>query len=342
MAGLNKSLKAGAVVFKAGDSADGMYLVRKGELVVYFEQGGKEVVLAKIPEGGMVGEMALFDRMPRSASVKASTDSEITLISLDDFGKLMKQIPKWFVGLMSALSGRLRTTNERLKALEAQNKAIVPGANGRPNASSPPEAPKKPFQNVLRQIHIMELIWHRDGAKEGKDWMVQRKTIDDELTGVFGENREKLADLIELMAKEGIFQVRADSYKNVTLALANRGSLKQFASFLAAFAKNNPGQSCVPESLMNILRILGKMATKAPYDQFTVTTEELMTEAKATNSRDEWKANVAKFTSFGECVKPIKTSTKIGLGLRVIKGDLADQIKNLNVINKLAEKKLDQ
>ena len=130
MAGTNKSLKAGAVVFKAGDSADGMYLVRKGELVVYFEQGGKEVILARIPEGGMVGEMALFDRMPRSASVKASMDAEITHISLDDFGKLMRQIPKWFVGLMSALSGRLRVTNDRLKVIEAAGGTVPPPAQG--------------------------------------------------------------------------------------------------------------------------------------------------------------------------------------------------------------------
>lgn len=336
MAGLNKSLKAGTVVFKAGDNADGMYLVRKGELVVYLDQGGKEVVLAKIPEGGMVGEMALFDRMPRSASVKASADAEITLISVDDFGKLMKQIPKWFVGLMSALSGRLRTTNDRLKALETSGKA--------PSTSSPASSSgqdgSKPFQAVLRQIHIMELVWHRDGSKEGKDWMVQRKVIETELTDVFGEDPAKLGQLIELLIKEGVFSLKTDSYKNPTLSLANRGSLRQFATFLKSFATDNPTTTEVPDALMNILRIIVKLASKAPYDQFTITTEELMTEAKATNSPDEWKAQVALFTSFGECIKPVKTSTKTGIGLRVIKTDLGTLVKNLNVISKLSDLKL--
>ena len=97
-----------------------MYLVRKGELRVYLEQNGKEVTLVTIGDGGMIGEMALFDQQPRSASVKATKDTEVaTLISLIDFEKLMKQIPKWFVGLMIALSGRLRQTNERLQKLEA-------------------------------------------------------------------------------------------------------------------------------------------------------------------------------------------------------------------------------
>jgi Cyclic nucleotide-binding domain len=353
LAGLNKSLKAGTVVFKAGDKADGMYLVRKGELAVYFEQGGKEVVLAKIPEGGMVGEMALFDRMPRSASVKASSDAEVTLISLDDFSKLMKQIPKWFVGLMTALSGRLRTTNERLKDVEAAAKSTGQSTGQNASGQSASSGTEKPFYTVLRQIHIMELVWHRDGSKEGKEWTVQRKIIEDELVGVFGENMAKLTLLIDLLIKEGVFAAKADSYKNVTLSLANRGSLKQFGAFLSTFSKDNPKLSVVPEQLMNILRIVTKLASKAPYDQFTVTTEEIIEAYKAispaassdnsgTVSEDvnQWKAYVGQFTTFGEGIKPVKTSSKSGLGLRVLKAELPALVKNLNVINKLSELKL--
>jgi CRP/FNR family transcriptional regulator, cyclic AMP receptor protein len=333
LAGLNKSLKAGTVVFRSGDKADGMYLVRKGELVVYLDQGGKDVILAKISEGGMVGEMALFDQMPRSASVKASIDTEITLVSLDDFGKLMKQIPKWFVSLMSTLSGRLRTTNDRIKSLEATGK-VAPAA--------PALVATKPFQTVLRQIHIMELIWHRDGTKDGKDWMVQRKIITEELIGVFSENPDKLDALIELLCKEGILNVKVDGYKNPTLSMPNRGSLRQCAAFLTLFTKDNPNLSSVPEPLMNILKMLVKLAAKAPYDHFTVTVEELMEEAKATTSHENWKNLVASFTTFGEAIKPVKTSTKTGLGLRVIKADLNSLVRNLNVINRLAEKNLNQ
>ena len=96
------------------------------------------------------------------------------------------------------------------------------------------------------------------------------------------------------------------------------------------------------------------LATKAPYDQFTVTTEEIMEAAEATTpasakagstaigteNAGEWKAFVEQFTTFGESIKPIKTSTKTGLGLRVLKAELPTLVKNLNVMNKLAELKL--
>lgn len=333
MAGSNKLLKAGSVVFKAGDSADGMYLVRKGELVVYFEQGGKEVILGRIPEGGMVGEMALFDRMPRSASVKASVDAEITHISLDDFNKLMKQIPKWFVGLMSALSGRLRTTNDRLKAVEASGSPVPPPAQG---------AATKPYHNTLRMLHIMELLWHRDGTKEGKEWNLQRKVIEDELTQVFGDSPQRVKLLLDLLSSEGILVSKLDSYRAVCLSMPNRAALSQFAKFVTNFVKSNPSLRELPDAIPQIMKIVVKMESKAPYDQFTVTLEELQQEATAASlSPNNWADYLPSFQGFGDTIKPTKTSSESGVGLRITKGELAALSRHLAVFHKLSRLQLD-
>lgn len=335
MAGANKILKAGQVVFKAGDPADGMYLVRKGELVVYLEQSGKEVVLAKIGEGGMIGEMALFDRQPRSASVKAGADTEVTLISLDDFGKLMKQIPKWFVGLMSALSGRLRSTNDRLKQLESTT-----ATNGM--ATTTPAEKSKPFQNLLRILHVMELTWHRDGTKEGKEWCLQRKIIEDSLTITFGESSEKVNSVISLLIQEQILTSKTDSYKNIVLALANRASLRQFIDFMTDFTRANPSLRSVPETTSQILKILQKLAAKAPYEQFTSSQEEIMEEAVASgfNPKD-WPAVIKTFTTFGETIKVVKASGKSGVGLKVTKSEFPNLLRNLTALSRASEAKLD-
>ena len=338
MAGMNKSLKAGTLVFKAGDSADGMYLVRKGELVVYLEQAGKEVTLAKVAEGGMVGEMALFDRMPRSASVKASVDSEITHITLDDFSKLMKQIPKWFVGLMSTLSGRLRSTNDRLKSLES--------GSGRTTSAAPigtsTTGNVKPFQNVLRILHVLELLWHRDGTKEGKDWMILRKTAEEEITKIFGEPTAKVSTLFDILCGEGILISKQDNYKNQVLSMPNRASLRQFGLFLTSFVAANPTMNRVSQPVMEIFQSLIRLAAKAPYDQFTVTLEELVEDGKEAGLKsDSWGSHIRSFNSFGDAVKSVNTSSKSGTGVRVTKADLPALKMNLNVFNKISDKKLD-
>ena len=339
MAGLNKSLKAGSVVFKTGDAADGMYVVRKGELVVYLEQGEKEIILAKIPEGGIVGEMALFEQMPRSASVKASVDSEITHISQDDFIKLMKQIPKWFVGLMSALSGRLRNTNDRLKRLENPDDPshVLSAAS----STAAPTVSKR-FSSVIRLIHTLELILHRDGTKDGKEWLISRKIIEDQLTGVFGESPTRVKEFLDLLCSEGVFIAKLDSYRKSAFSMPNRSALAQFTQFLTMLVRNNPNISLVPEPVISMLKIVNKLAAQATYDQFTVTLEELLTEAAAASlDGSTWANYIGAFNGLGEAVKPAKTSSASGLGLRVIKADLAPYTKNLTLFSKIAERGFD-
>ena len=81
--------------------------------------------LQNLTSGAMIGEMALFDNKPRSASAAAITDVEFTHISKADFNRIMKQIPKWFVNLMSTLSSRLRVTNDRLNEAESLSKVAL-------------------------------------------------------------------------------------------------------------------------------------------------------------------------------------------------------------------------
>ncbi|RYZ85460.1 MAG: cyclic nucleotide-binding domain-containing protein, partial [Proteobacteria bacterium] len=117
VSGKNKILKKGELLFKAGDSSDGMYVLRKGQIQIFLDKGGNDIVLASVAAGGMIGEMSLFDKKPRSASARAMEETEVTQISNDDFNKIISQIPKWLVSLMATLSSRLRDTNERLQDL---------------------------------------------------------------------------------------------------------------------------------------------------------------------------------------------------------------------------------
>ncbi len=338
MAGANKILKQGQIVFKAGDAADGMYIVRKGELVVYLEQAGKEVVLARVPEGGMIGEMALFDRQPRSASVKAGTECEVTLVSLDDFSKLMKQIPKWFVGLMSALSGRLRSTNDRLKQVEAAAK----NGDSSTGTSSQSTGPDKPFQGIIRMLYVLELLWHRDGSKDGKEWCLSQKAASESLISVFGESATRVNSLFELLSKEQIITTKMDQYKNPLLVLANRGALRQFTEFTKNFTLANPGLKAIPEVNMEILKVIFKIGAKAPYDQYTCTFEDIIEEAKAGGTDPtSWPPAIKAMGNYGEAIKLVKTSSKAGFGLRVVKADFMALMKDLNAFNKISASGLD-
>jgi CRP-like cAMP-binding protein len=333
LAGVNKSLKAGSVVFKSGDDPDGMYVVRKGELIVYLEQESEEIVLAKIPAGGIVGEMALFEKRPRSASVKAGIDSEITHISEADFTALMKQIPKWFVGLMGALSSRLRTTNDRLKNLESPGQADRGGITA---------STRRPYLNTIRILHTIELILLRDGIKDGKDIAMNRKDLEEQLIAIFGESPQRVQGLIDVLSSEMVLSSKMDAYKNSVLTLTHRANLTQFTKFLTMLSTNNPKLTDIPEPVVTIFKLLAKMAPKSPYDSFTATLEDLISEA-ATEGLDSvnFQKYVGSITTYGETVKTTKASGQSGVGLKVNKADIQGFVRNVLIFSQVSGKQLD-
>lgn len=70
----------GDELFHEGDKADGLYMIRRGSVTVSRQVAGKEVVLAYISAGNYVGEMALVSNMPRSATVRAASPTEVIML----------------------------------------------------------------------------------------------------------------------------------------------------------------------------------------------------------------------------------------------------------------------
>jgi len=108
-----------AQIVKQGETDDGMFLVLEGELRVRLMINGKETTLATLGPGECFGEIALFDRGPRSADVLANKDSLLLKVSGEAFDKLRAEAPELAVPMLHAISrtlaGRIRADNKRIK-----------------------------------------------------------------------------------------------------------------------------------------------------------------------------------------------------------------------------------
>jgi acetaldehyde dehydrogenase/alcohol dehydrogenase len=112
---------AGACIFRAGDAADGCYLIEQGE--VRLELGSQEHVdtervLGYLTAGWLLGEMALLDDMPRSASAFADTDVVAYRLSPAKLAEIGGDYPQINAAIFRALgrdaSLKLRKSNERV------------------------------------------------------------------------------------------------------------------------------------------------------------------------------------------------------------------------------------
>jgi CRP-like cAMP-binding protein len=106
------SLDAGEFLFREGDSADALYVVKNGTLRIV--SGG--TVYETLRSGGIVGEMAIVDRSARrSASVIAGTHAELMKIDTAQFLVLVAHNPDFSLEVMRVMARRLRIMNQRYR-----------------------------------------------------------------------------------------------------------------------------------------------------------------------------------------------------------------------------------
>ncbi len=106
------TLKPGDVLFREGDEAHAMYILKHGTLRVL----SGSTILETVRDGGIIGEMAIIEEhMPRSATVIAGTYCELVEIDVVRFLSLVSSMPAFSITVLRVISRRLRVMNRRYR-----------------------------------------------------------------------------------------------------------------------------------------------------------------------------------------------------------------------------------
>lgn len=122
--GLGKEYEAGAIIVRQGEAGDCMFVVQEGQVVATLEQNGQESMLGLLGPGDFFGEMCVFEKQPRSATVRAIGQARVLTV---DKKNLLRQItvdPTLAFNLLEKMSARIRTLNQQVAWLtgEQENK----------------------------------------------------------------------------------------------------------------------------------------------------------------------------------------------------------------------------
>lgn len=122
------SVRGGRTLFHENEVADALYIVTAGCLAVSVRGGdGRNVLVARIRAGEIVGEMALLDGGLRSATVEAVRDTELLRLDKYSYERLVKRHPSSMLPLVSQLSRRLRKTTHHIDGqVPVRTVALVP------------------------------------------------------------------------------------------------------------------------------------------------------------------------------------------------------------------------
>jgi CRP/FNR family transcriptional regulator, cyclic AMP receptor protein len=113
----DRALKRGQVLCREGDPGEEMFVVRRGSFVISKPVTGRvEQVLARIGPGDFLGEMSLFARAPRSATVQADTDAALLVLDRAALTRMTEQNPRaaaaFFYALVQVFIERLRASGD--------------------------------------------------------------------------------------------------------------------------------------------------------------------------------------------------------------------------------------
>ncbi len=111
---IERHYTAGQHLIQQDDIGLGMFILISGRVEVFRTEGDTTIQLAQRGPGEIVGEMALIDDHPRSASVQVLEDTDCLLLTRDNFQRLTRQIPEFMWYMVPLIVGRIRSTSERM------------------------------------------------------------------------------------------------------------------------------------------------------------------------------------------------------------------------------------
>lgn len=118
----DKTVPQNTRLFRKGDKGDAMYLIESGRVRISIrDEDDAEVILAELAQGDFFGEMSIIDGRQRSADAKVIDDAQLAILSRDAFLSFVRSNPDVALEMLSALTDRLRRTDELLRSRVSRN-----------------------------------------------------------------------------------------------------------------------------------------------------------------------------------------------------------------------------
>jgi len=111
---LGKIYADGEIIFKEGEKGEVMYVIQSGEVKITKKLVSDHTTIATLQSGEIFGEMALFDKLPRSATAMASGEARVLSIDKKKLFSTISHDPTLAFKIIETMSQRIRRLDENL------------------------------------------------------------------------------------------------------------------------------------------------------------------------------------------------------------------------------------
>ncbi len=107
----------GEIIIRQGEAGDIMFEILNGRVEVVQEKDGKEVRLALLEKGDFFGEMAIFEREVRAATVRALGEVRVLTIDKKILLRRISEDPSLALRILEKMSNRIRDLDSEIVSL---------------------------------------------------------------------------------------------------------------------------------------------------------------------------------------------------------------------------------
>ena len=174
-----RSYPRGAIIVNEGDEGNSLFVIQSGSVKAYLsDDTGKEVVLSTQGPGEYIGDLALFDGAPRSASVAALEPCKLLIVSKAQLREALAARPEIALALLKGLALRVRTLTENVRTLALLDV----------------------FGRLVKTLY--SLAAERDGVL-----VIEQRHTQQDLANRIGASREMVSRIMHDLAQGGYIEV---------------------------------------------------------------------------------------------------------------------------------------
>jgi CRP-like cAMP-binding protein len=179
----SQSFERGEILFHQGSIGSVLYIVVTGQVRIFtISESGQELTLKIYKEGEFLGELALLDGLPRSASAQAMRPTTTLTLHRSAFLHTIAACPPIAAAMLEAVAARLRQTNAQAEQLSSLS------------------APRR----VVRQLLGLA---EQHGVAEGQATRIDLRLTQDDLASLSGTTRETVNRVLGLLRDQRIIRV---------------------------------------------------------------------------------------------------------------------------------------
>jgi len=239
-------IRKGDYLYKLGDPSKALFIIRTGKVSLSKLEEDRQVELAQLGPGQIVGDLSFFTGAPRTSDAIASTDVECLEVSYDAVRKQFETAPPWVQTMTQTLARQVQSFSSEMKMLKDIDDHMI-----------------LPRLAIARALSALTFVPFQFGKRSGNELSIDWATLRNYSNIGFREISSSVLQVARVLETLGYCRITAGKDGPTEIVLLNPEMIPEFLKYyVRAIGKNSPELTRVEVIEYTTLQVLAEAKVK--------------------------------------------------------------------------------